>query len=84
MAKRKAGLMKRWLEDISVEMGLDGEITPEVIKKAEKMLQKTEREEERKRKKGSLRSVETDEVLERFHNVYRNVIRAALTQKREE
>lgn len=35
-----AGGIKRWLEDISVEMGLDGEITEAVKKEGEKRLKK--------------------------------------------
>jgi uncharacterized protein (DUF488 family) len=30
--------MKRWLEDISVELGGDGEITPEILLEGEKRL----------------------------------------------
>jgi len=37
---KKAGGIKRWLEDISVEMGLDGEITKAVMKEAEKRMKK--------------------------------------------
>jgi hypothetical protein len=31
-------MVKRWLEDLSVEMGLDGEITDEVMAEGEKRL----------------------------------------------
>jgi len=44
------GGVKRWLEDISVEMGLDGEITKAVMKEGEKRMKKVRVRPDRKKK----------------------------------
>jgi len=55
-----AGGIKRWLEDISVEMGLEGEITKAVMKEAEKRMKKI------KVKKGSREIAGSDETNPQF------------------
>jgi hypothetical protein len=50
---KQAGGIKRWLEDISEEMGLEGEITEAVKKEAEKRLkkQRVKRDKKARRRK---------------------------------